>query len=114
MNLKDLFKYLESENKFNEFMSRNGYKEVKYIEIQDLTFRGEEFKSAKQLVKAVNENYYANIDENIELINENGYIELYFEQQIPDYKLVDGKVVKEIVKEMQVLYLYIETKQVWE
>lgn len=113
MKLKDLFKYVESENKFNEFMSGNGYKEVNYVGLNDRAFRGEEFTNVKDLVKVINEEYYANISSDTELTNRDGYIEMTFEQSIPDYKLVDGKVVKEETKQNMTISLFVDTKQVW-
>lgn len=111
MKLKDWFKCVESENKMHDFMytSRLGYKEVKVIKIDEYAFRDKEFKSAKQLVKLINEEYYANIDENIELINDNGYIKMTFEQSIPEYN--NGNF--EYKKQNYTLILYLDTKQEW-
>ena len=61
------------------------------------------------MVKLINECYYANIDENIEVVNDNGNIQITFEQSIPDYK--NGKF--EYKKEMMTINLYFETTQEW-
>lgn len=109
MKLKDLFKMVETENKFNEFMGNGNYKEVKFIKIDEYAFKDEEFTSVKSLAKAINDNYYANINGDIELANNDGYIQITFEQSIPDYR--NGKF--EYKKENETINLYIETKQVW-
>lgn len=113
MKLKDLFKMIESNNKFANFMERNGYKELQVIEIDGRDIE-EEFTKANDLIKEINECYYANIDDNIELINNNGYIEMTFEQNIPNFKLVDGILTREYIKEKKTVSLYIKIRQVWE
>lgn len=110
MKLKDLVKYVESENKFNEFMGNGNYKEVNFIKIDDFAFKDDEFTSVKKLVKEINDNYYADINGDIELVNNDGYIQMTFEQSIPDYR--NGKF--EYKKENYTLNLYLDTKQVWE
>lgn len=110
MKLKDLFKYVESQNKMSEFMNNNlGYKELHIVKIDDYSFREEEFKKAKDLVKLINKEYYGIIDENIELVNNNGYIQFTFEQSIPDY--INGKF--EYRRESKTITLYLDVKQVW-
>lgn len=111
MKLKDLFKCVESENKMHDFIYTKslGYKEIKKIKIDEYALRNEEFKNAKQMVKLINKDFYANIDENIEVVNNNGYIQITFEQEIPDYK--DGKF--EYKKELMTINLYFETTQEW-
>lgn len=109
MKLRDLFKMVEINNKFNEFMSTNGYKEVQVIKVNSRGFDNE-YTKAKDLIKEINEGYYGNIkDDSIELVNNNGYIEMTFEQTIPDY--VNGHF--EYRKNEETISLYIETKQVW-
>lgn len=112
MKLKDLFKMIESRNKFSEFMNNNGYKELEVIKVNDREVDGE-FTKAKDLVKEINECFYANVNENMELVNNNGYIELTFEQEIPNFKSVNGFIEKYIEKENKTISLYIETKQIW-
>ena len=110
MKLKELFKYVESQNKMSEFMNNNlGYKEVHIVKIDGYTFKEDEFKKVKELVKVINEEFYTNIDENIELVNNNGYIEMTFEQSIPDY--INGKF--DYRKENKTITLYLDVKQVW-
>lgn len=110
MKLKDLFKYVESKNNFNDFINNNkSYKEIEIVKIDEYAFRDEEFKNVKEIVKVINEEYYASIDENIELINNDGYIQMTIEQSIPDYK--NGKF--EYKKENMTINLYLETKQEW-
>lgn len=109
MKLRDLFKYVESRNKFAKFMNENCW-EKEVVKIDDYAFKDDDFISVKELIKTINENYYANIDENIELVNNDGYIQMSFEQSIPDYK--DGKF--EYKKEHYTLNLYLYQKQVWE
>lgn len=112
MKVKDLFNYVEGNNKYNEFMStsNNGYKEVMVVKIDDYAFRNDEFTSAKDLVEAINNEMYGNnITVDAELKNDRGYIELDFVQRIPDY--VDGKF--EYKYEDYFVHLYVETKQIW-
>lgn len=110
MKLKDLFKYVESQNKMSEFMNTNlSYKGVHIVKIDDYSFREDEFKNSKELVKAINKEFYTNIDENIELVNNSGYIQFTFEQSIPDY--INGKF--EYKKENKTITLYLDVKQEW-
>ena len=112
MKLKDLFKIIEGNNKFADFMNNNGYKEIEVVKVNGRDIDGE-FTKVNDLIKEINECYYANIDSNIELVNRDGFIEMTFEQIIPDFKLVDGYVQKFENKENTTLSIYIETKQIW-
>ena len=110
MKLKELFKYVESQNKMSEFMCTNSEcKEVHIVKIDDYSFREDEFKKSKELIKTINEEFYTNIDENIEIVNNNGYIQFTFEQSIPDY--INGKF--EYRKENKTITLYLDVKQEW-
>lgn len=113
MKLKELFEMVESQNKFAEFMNNNGYKEIEVVKVNGREIDGE-FTKAKDLVKEINECFYANVNENAKLVNNKGFIELTFEQEIPNFKVVDGFVQKFIEKENTTISLYVETKQVWE
>ena len=113
MKLKDLFKMVEMNNQFANFMERNGYKEIQIVKVDDRALYDLDFKNVKALVNEINECYYANIDSDIELVNDNGYIHITFETSVPDFKLVDGHVQKFEIKKEETLNLYIETKQIW-
>jgi hypothetical protein len=110
MSLKEFCKCIENQNKLNDFMSDNlEYKEIKVIKIDCYSFREKDFKTSKEIVKAINEEYYSNINENIELINNDGYVQFTFEQSIPNY--TSGKL--EYIKENKTITLYLKNMQIW-
>lgn len=104
MKLKELFKMVEYDNKFNSFTKRGG---VEIVKIDNREFKDVEFESAKQLVKAINESYYTEINENIELVYEDEYIKMTFEQKIPEWR--NGHF--EYKKENMTINLYLDDKE---
>ena len=111
MKLKELFKCVEYQNKMKEFTNnyKHGYKETTLIKIDEYALRYENIKSVKKFIEIVNEEFYANINENIIVENNNGNFEITFEQSIPNYN--NGKF--EYKKEKYTLNIYLDTIQEW-